>query len=1050
MATGLCLVHAPAVLGGTSPPVADGATSPVMNNIQPPENVGADYFGVNAERPHEDVYNSDILAAANQYGDDYSIEATVKINETSTANGTAGLIVRSGGDDQNFYYFGIYPNEDKWKLYKPGFPEPVEGSYQIGLAPQAYDLKVTAAGSTITAYINGAQVGSLDDTLLPNGGAGLRIRSSDASFSGVRINGAAQDLAGWSASHAVAWTETSGSAARGNVLLDPSLLASPELSPGLDQRFRMLVAMGASQVRFMLSWAEIQPQSSSQPYSWRYADAFAIAAHRYDLEIVPIALFAPRWAVRPEFRDSVFYHAYPPVDNSGNLDTTSFAQFVASATGRYKRGGQLAVQMGWGTDGYGQAASFEIGSEFNLGIVYEKKSGQWQATGAGWLGSLSQFVDLLKAGHDAVKGVCPDCLVLNGAPADDVITNYDLGDDSARHDSYVPYLDSNRLLNPDGTPAWRQTVWQGVDDLYSEIERRPAPDNLPAKYFDVLNVHTFMWKGYSADWPITSDRYVSCSYYSDDCWKQWYDVRLQQIVQAMHTHNDSRQIWLSETGFPSARPPDDSEGFLGFLSEEKQARALESAYAEAAKFPDVKKVFWWQGYDCDYSGNLGLVRDDLSAKPSYAAYGWMAGRNLTFRSGFSYSWYDNTEAANWVLMANPASAAGAAKFDLAIGGRQKGMPSLAGQPPGEVPRGSILYARYPGVIGGPVYAGYEARSGAISSERTLWAGNSLEEVPGTENSRLSDHFYWSWYDEQTPGCKDWLLVANPASTPVYYRIRIAGADVMTGQAAPGEIVTSRFPGVMGGPVEVQAWSDAIDGGQPAEVMASQRVLSNGDKAFNEMPGIPAAELGSDYYWTWYDMQSAGARNWVLIANPPGAAAIYYEIKIGGNTVRSGGPIYSGKSEAPVFPGTMGGPVEVRTFSDPGHQSAANSIASQRLIWGPSFEEVPGLPEVELSADYHWTWYDMQSAGSRNWVIVAAPAGAPPIYYTIWMGGAPAGSGGPISGGQNQAIAFPGYMGGPVEVSTYADAGHTIAADSLTSQRVLWNGYINEVVGTTLD
>ncbi|MCL5883459.1 MAG: hypothetical protein M1539_05725, partial [Actinobacteria bacterium] len=106
--------------------------------------------------------------------------------------------------------------------------------------------------------------------------------------------------------------------------------------------------------------------------------------------------------------------------------------------------------------------------------------------------------------------------------------------------------------------------------------------------------------------------------------------------------------------------------------------------------------------------------------------------------------------------------------------------------------------------------------------------------------------------------------------------------------------------------------------------------------------------------------------------------------------------------------------------------------------------------AELSSDYYWTWYDMQSTGARNWVIVANPPGAAPIYYKVWMGGRQVQSGGPIDGGQNQAVVFPGYMGGPVEVRTYNDAAFTVAAGSLTSQRVLWNGYLNEVSGTKLD
>jgi len=51
-------------------------------------------------------------------------------------------------------------------------------------------------------------------------------------------------------------------------------------------------------------------------------------------------------------------------------------------------------------------------------------------------------------------------------------------------------------------------------------------------------------------------------------------------------------------------------------------------------------------------------------------------------------------------------------------------------------------------------------------------------------------------------------------------------------------------------------------------------------------------------------------------------------------------------------------------------------------------------------------------------------------------------------------AFPTEMGGPVEVRSYSDAGCTVASAPgngiMASQRVLWKGYFNEVLGTVLN
>jgi hypothetical protein len=270
---------------------------------------------------------------------------------------------------------------------------------------------------------------------------------------------------------------------------------------------------------------------------------------------------------------------------------------------------------------------------------------------------------------------------------------------------------------------------------------------------------------------------------------------------------------------------------------------------------------------------------------------------------------------------------------------------------------------------------------------------------------------------------------------------------------------------MGGPVEVKAHS--VDGSwdnpdDRRDVIASQRVLSNSGTAFNEMPGIPEDELSDNYLWTWYDQKSPGFQDWVLIANP-NDTEVSFEIEIAsGAQYGAGASEYggAGASEYGIvpaheivyrqFPGVMNGPVKV-TASD-------NVIASQRVIAGPSFGEVPGYPESSLTDDYHWTWYDMQNPGSINWVLVANP-GTEPVRAEIVIAGnvmtdsATGNQYFDIAPGSNAVPTFPGTMDGPVEVKAHRVGGtwDTVAdrRDVMVSQRVLWKGYFNEVLGTVL-
>ncbi|RJQ47636.1 MAG: hypothetical protein C4534_00875 [Gaiellales bacterium] len=424
---------------------------------------------------------------------------------------------------------------------------------------------------------------------------------------------------------------------------------------------------------------------------------------------------------------------------------------------------------------------------------------------------------------------------------------------------------------------------------------------------------------------------------------------------------------------------------------------------------------------------------------------------------YRFTWYDNIGGSNWVLMANPSSAPADIDFTLAINGQARALPrwcdpacspsQQAGYSPGQAPPGRTVVARYPGLRGCPVDVGSTPGSRAIVSQRILWppGGSSLEEVVGAETEKLSSRFYWTWYDQSSAGFTDWVLISNPGPGQVYYEVRVGGTLRGSGEIDAGDNANRTFSGVVGGPVEVRAWTDSGKSAE-ADVFASQRVLSNYGAAFNEVPGIPADELSERYVWTWYDQRSPGYRDWVLIANP-NPAGVYYEVRIGG-ILRKTGTIASGQYTAPTFPGTMTGPVEVQAWNDAGKSAPADVIASQRVIAGPSFEEVPGFAYDLLSSAGHWTWYDQASPGAVNWVLVNNPNGSQ-VYYEITIAGVTRKTG-TIAAGLSAVPTFPGLMGGPVEVRAWTDSGKETAAAVIASQRVVWKGHFNEVMGVAED
>ncbi|MBI5704364.1 MAG: hypothetical protein HZC39_12595, partial [Chloroflexi bacterium] len=74
--------------------------------------------------------------------------------------------------------------------------------------------------------------------------------------------------------------------------------------------------------------------------------------------------------------------------------------------------------------------------------------------------------------------------------------------------------------------------------------------------------------------------------------------------------------------------------------------------------------------------------------------------------------------------------------------------------------------------------------------------------------------------------------------------------------APGANVTPRWVGVQSGPVRVVS---------DIPVFASERVFTVPTNAFNEFMGIPANQLTTEYWFTWYD--SVYMNNKVMVSKP---------------------------------------------------------------------------------------------------------------------------------------------------------------------------------------
>ncbi|MHB1381471.1 MAG: M4 family metallopeptidase [Thermoleophilia bacterium] len=460
-----------------------------------------------------------------------------------------------------------------------------------------------------------------------------------------------------------------------------------------------------------------------------------------------------------------------------------------------------------------------------------------------------------------------------------------------------------------------------------------------------------------------------------------------------------------------------------------------------------------------YEADVTTAVTDPAGNPLQQSYHW------TFTTApepkvYYFPWYDmkSSKMSDWVVMGNPEAREYAAGFDIRLNSISAGGSPIIVQP------GSTESTTYPGQVGGPVAVAALDGESQIVSKRTLYGG-SLEEIVGVEADKLDSHYYFTWYDSVSAGARDWILVSNPGVDVVDVDVYIAG-NRMPGspfRVDPGMTITPEFKSVIGGPVEVFAYA-AGNQAAPRDVIVSQRVTWKGD--FMEVMGIPATGLSSEYLFTWYDMKSAGAKSWILAANPHADKDMVVEVWIAGRRMadpKTGNPYFdvpAGASVTPTFPGVMNGPVVVKGFDagsyDPGDPTspALSFYSTQRSLFGATFEEVVGYGADRLSASYFYSWYDNASAGSRNWVLVANP-GDQQVVAEVWIAGARM-STVAIDPGTTRTPSYPGVMNGPVEVRGFLASGYdpnnpgAPNAEIFSSQRVLWRGNFNEVTGTVID
>jgi hypothetical protein len=278
----------------------------------------------------------------------------------------------------------------------------------------------------------------------------------------------------------------------------------------------------------------------------------------------------------------------------------------------------------------------------------------------------------------------------------------------------------------------------------------------------------------------------------------------------------------------------------------------------------------------------------------------------------------------------------------------------------------------------------------------------------------------SWYDHASPGmAADNLHIVNPGGAAASGCAYVSGVAVLPFAAPASGATIVGFPqGVIGGPVVISVWSG------PA-VLAAQRVQYN--QSFNQVAA--RSQVGTTLYLPWYDHASPGMWNDnIHVINPDPSQAADVTISGPGPDIVLHVPAAAG-SYASWPAGTIGGPVVIR--------SNIGVLASQRVQFDDTFNEVPARPDAEAATALVMPWYDRASPGMWNDNIHLVNPNATASAVTISIASGPSTSIAVPAHGTAYAGFPSGTIGGPITVSS------TNGVSVLGSQRVQYYGSFNE-------
>jgi hypothetical protein len=335
--------------------------------------------------------------------------------------------------------------------------------------------------------------------------------------------------------------------------------------------------------------------------------------------------------------------------------------------------------------------------------------------------------------------------------------------------------------------------------------------------------------------------------------------------------------------------------------------------------------------------------------------------------------------------------------------------------------GASTYVTFPqGTIGGPVMVNADQ---TIEASQRVQYYQSFNEVWAETAAQASNTSYFQWYDKvSSPGIlNDNIHVFNPGTATATVTVSLPGATAQVFAVPAGTETYVSFPGKIGGPVTVSSTGSAV--------LASQRVQYY--QSFNEVWAEDATKAASVSYFNWFDKASPGMMNDNIHLYNPGVSTATVLVSLPDGTAHLT-TLAAGAGTYVTLPaGNIGGPVVVSS-------TGSAVLASQRVQYYQSFNEVWAESAAQASTTLYFSWYDkVSSPGIFNDNVHLLNPGTTSATVNVALPGATTQIV-TVGAGTDVYVSFPGKIGGPVTI--------TSSSAILASQRVQYYQSFNEIWG----